>query len=408
MQRLMMRLTIILLAVFSLHGVPARAQEYVISYTDIVLEVDTATIDVYGSASMGGGALYPIVRGNRILWNGKAVRGADGRNWLQVYLVDRRESGWISPDNATLYQTDTFRVTPGMEVGATAQLAQPAELYGTARLRRTGSADAGHVIGSLPAGSSVTVTDGPVFNQLQTFWKVKNSTGLEGWIIDAPASLTVTAPLTVYGVQVCDHFNIRRFGVAGWDSFMQVIRNFVPANETITCLASSNLRGNGSPVVTVLTSKTTAEVLTQDTIRVFALNGGQWAKVLEIPGQVGDRTERLGAYDVTGDGIPRLVWLTRTDGTGGILNINIYGFTSGAGQLIFNLSGLYKGNLQLGVGNIVFFQPILGANEPNCCPTGYNRIAYQWQNGQFVKTLDDQPLSPYAVQGAPGQPPGNG
>lgn len=389
------RLLIIVLLLTSLQiSTPAHAQQYVISFSDIVLEVTVPSIHVYQAP--GGSPNYPLSQGSRILWNGGTRQVVNGRTWIQIYMVDQLEAGWVSPDNGAVYQVDTFRITPNMEIGATAQLAQPRDLLNSARLHRA-AADAGHILGSLPAGTNVYVTDGPVFNQLQAFWKIKTSVGQEGWIEDGASILNVVAPLTVYNVQVCDNFSIKRFGVAGWDSFMQVIRNFVPGNETIICLASSNLRGDNTPVVSVLSSQQGSFGPIQH-VRVFAINGGQWAKVLELSGNEGDRTERLGVYDLIGDGIPKLLWMTRVDGTGHYLNIQAFGFNGGVMRPIFTAESLYKGNVQLGVGNIVLFQPVLKADEPNCCPSGYNRQAFQWVNNQFVKTLDDQPIPPYFLQ----------
>jgi hypothetical protein len=398
-QKLVIRLLVIVFMLSALQlPTPTRAQDYQISFTDIVLE-NTGALPVYTTPSAGAGAVYSLPPGSRFLWNGVTSQVAEGRTWLRIYLIDRLEVGWITPDSGTIYQTDTFRLTPGMEIGATAQLAQARELLFSARLHRP-AADAGQVLGMLPAGTSVYVTDGPVFNQLQVFWKIKTSAGEEGWIVDGGGTLNVVAPLKVYNVNVCDNFNIKRFGVAGWDSFMQAIRRFIPTSEAITCLASSNLRGDNLPVVTVLTSQGDSFSVIER-VRVFELNAGQWVKIFEIAGNAGDRTERLGVYDLTGDGIPKLVWMTRVDGTGHYLNVQAFAYRTGTLTPIFSALGLYKGNVQLGVGNILLFQPVLRANEPNCCPTGFNRQAFQWVNNQFVKTLDDQPISPFAIQGIP-------
>lgn len=164
---------------------------------------------------------------------------------------------------------------------------------------------------------------------------------------------------------MCDNFNLNRFGVVGWDSFMTVI-------------TSSNLRGDNIPVVTVL-SHNPSQNNPRHVVRAFELRGADWAKIFEKVTEPFVKTERLGAYDLLGDGIPTLVWLTRNDGTGSYLNVSAYRYNASAGMAqVFDQSGLYKGNVQIGVGNIVLFQPILKANEANCCPTGYNRMGFQW------------------------------
>jgi hypothetical protein len=374
--------------------IAAHAQ-YQPKFTDVVLEVASNGVNVFQSA--GAVKVQRVLgQGERVLWDGTSTQ-INGRTWIPIYLVDALVLGWATPDNDALYQVDTFRLSPNMEIGASGVLAQPRTVYDSVSLTSQSIGPNGAPLVA-PAGASFRVIQGPVYEKLYVWWRVQLAGGQTGWIIDSPVSLQVTQPLTVYGVPVCDNFNISKYGVAGWDSALPVIRSVLKPNETIGCLASSNLRGDGTPVVSVLIRSTDPNQV-QESLRVFGQVAGQWAQLFALSATPFARTERLGVYDLTGDGLPVLVWLVRNDGTGQYLSLQAFKYgANGTFNAIFKVSELYKGNVQIGVGNIVLFQPVLRQNEANCCPSGYNRIGYQWANNQFVKVLDDFPPPPYHLQ----------
>jgi hypothetical protein len=388
MRRFTLFLAIFLLAFGTNTSVSAQ---FAPQFTDLVLEVNSSTgVKIYGT--IGGTVIRTMGYGERFLWNG-ASQTVNQRTWIPVYLIDTRTPGFASPENGTLYQVDTFRTTPGMNLAAGGTLAAQRILY-------SGAAVTSAQLGTLPVRTTFTVMDGPQFNQLYVWWQIKTSTGLTGWVIDTPATLEVTNPLKVYGLPVCDDFNIRAYGVAGWDSFTEVLQRGGRAAEVDICLASANLKGDGTPIVTLLTRVNPSTFDESQVVRSYELVNGAWSKIFEVRTQPGERTERLGVYDLIGSGTPGLLWLTRNDGTGNVLNVRGYQYNPVSKQLqqIFKVEDIYKGNVQVGVGNMLILQPVLKADEANCCPSGYRRTGFQWNGSGFAQVIDDQPLPPYLLQ----------
>lgn len=397
------RLLCALCVTFTLLALSSRPAQAQVQPTDIVLEVNSGTVQVREAPDPNGKVYRALIAGERVSWNGTAQKVA-GRNWIPVTLngINVSSTAWITPDSNVLATIDPTQITPGIDLSATVQTARPLILYSAPALNRQAVDSRGQII-TLPPNTQFQVQNGPTVAELYTWWNIKTADGLSGWITDIRGALQTITPLKVYGINVCDGFNLRGYGVAGWDSFMQGIGTAIPGGEQIVCLASSNFRSDGTPVVTVLTHTESANNR-HDTVRQFVQDANGWTKLFEQPTPAFARTERLSLNDLTGDGKPTLLWLVRNDGTGQYLDVNLYQFNPAAGvQPILQVQGLYKGSVQVGKGTLLLLQPILKENEPNCCPTGFNRIAYQWQNNEFVQVLDDQPISPYLLQGAPKQ-----
>src|SRR5260221_386214 len=87
-----------------------------------------------------------------------------------------------------------------------------------------GPSSSSALVMQIPVNTSLTVSDGPVIADMYTWWQAKTADGVTGWFADSIfTGLEVTTPLQVYGYNVCDGFNIRTFGVIGWDSIASAI-----------------------------------------------------------------------------------------------------------------------------------------------------------------------------------------
>jgi len=364
--------------------------------TDLVIGVYSDTpVKLYDRPTLAGIVVQNAPYGARMTWNG-ATQQADNRNWIQLNYLG--VTGWASPDNNTVYLVDPNRVTPGINPAAVVQpMQRPITLYQSPSLRSP-------VIGQLPVGAQLTVTDGPVIADFYNWWQVKVSgPNTQGWLPDAGGdNLQTVQPLKVYGIDVCDNFKIKIFGATGWDSIIKEMPQLIPSSEKIICLASSNLRGDGTPYVTVLSRKQgNLETERQDFARIFEKRGDFWAKVYEASTNTWQWTVDLGLYDLTGEGKPSLLWTVMNDGTGHILTVRAlrYHRVAGIQQILF-MEGLDHGAVEIaGTGGIVLTQADYKANEPNCCPSGVERWAFAWQNNEFVQVINDKLPSPGLLQG---------
>ncbi len=395
MNRIRLASLILLVTVLALMPIPTRA---VAPTTDLVIQVyGDQPVNVYDRASASGSILGTATTGARMLWNG-ITQQSENRNWIQVTYLGA--AGWASPDTNAVYQIDPSRITEGIDRSA---VVQPSAR--TLNVYQAPAVSSG-VVSQLPVGAQLTVTDGPVTADLYTWWQIKvnGQSNVAGWIPDTVDNLQTVTPLQVYGINVCDGFNLKTYGVAGWDSIVQSLPSLVP--EKILCLASSNLAGTNTPFVIVL-SRVQGQLdnETRDTLHIFQPDGQAWFKIYEQTTDDFVRTADLRLHDLTNDGKPAILWTTVNDGTGHVMNVRVLRYHPVAGvQPILTTIGLYKGSVQMsGTGSIVLLQADYAANEPNCCPSGIERWGYVWQNNEFVQTVNDKLKNPGALQGFPNQ-----
>jgi len=369
---------------------PLRSTNAAAQPTDLVLEVIEKTAVLKASPSLIGPAIQTLGPGSRMTWNGTSQK-ADGRTWIQVDVASG--TFWTSPDNQTLTHVDPTRITPAMDRSAVFQaVSTPLDLYQSPSLTS-------QVTAQIPLNTQLTVVDGPAFADLYTWWQAKAADGRTGWIRETTvAGLQVLTPLTVYGYNVCDNFNLKAFGVPGWDSIVNALGTFIPANEKAVCIGSTNLKGTNSPIVVFLTHTATPSE-PHDTLRLFENQGDRWIKVHEQQTDNFSRVERLSLHDLTGEGKPSLVVTIRTEGTGGILAISVLRYLPNGGIQRILEAGAYKGQIQVGTNTINVIEADYKEGEPNCCPSGIHRMSYVWQNNKFVKVIDDKLPIPYALQG---------
>jgi hypothetical protein len=364
---------------------------------DLVIEVFSDTpIKIYDRPDFNATVVQNAPYGARMTWNG-VMQQINGRNWIQVNYL--RVVGWASPDSNAVYLANPGQVTEGINPAAIIQPSQrPATLYAAANM-------SSGVVGQAPVGARLYVADGPVIADYYNWWQVRvEGQNIQGWIPDLFTNLQTVEPLKVYGVEVCDNFKIKVYGAFGWDSIMNEMPNLIPASEKIVCLASSNLRGDGTPFVTVLSRiENQASGEHRDSVRIFEKRGDFWVQLYEETTEPFTRTVDLGLFDLTGDGKPSFLWTVVSDGTGHVMKVRALRYHRIAGiQQILYADSLYKGSVQVaGTGGLTLIQADFVANEPNCCITGIERWGYAWQNNEFVQVLNDKLRNPGALQGFP-------
>ncbi|HLY24887.1 MAG TPA: hypothetical protein VKQ72_01015 [Aggregatilineales bacterium] len=369
----------------------------------IVLEnIASKPIQAYAQPSMKSAVVQTFTIGQRMTWTGD-VQQAEGRNWMPVDF-GQRNSGWVSPDNESLIIVDPYNTSPGMDIGSVFKVgANGLAVHADALIQS-------QVTSQAAAGTQFKVLDGPQTPQgMYSWWQVSSvGSSSTGWIADDgyTSGLEIVQPLQVYGTDVCSGFYLRTFGVAGWDSFMKVLPSFIPAGDKVVCLASSNFKGDGSPVVTVLSrvEGTTADPKRHDTVRLFAQQSGNWSKIYEQTTDDFAITVRLWLHDFADDGKnkPMLLWTVMQDGTGHVLAVRLLNYDPVAGvQSVLSVNDLYQGNTELALNSIALSTPDYPSDEPNCCHAQIIRTTYNWQNGHFEKGDDVKIITPYYIQGFP-------
>lgn len=390
--RRIVRIGLVLLlsiALGSVFSVPTAAQTSV----GVVIEAQVGNIGLYASPSLAQAPIRTIGKGNRMLWVTERTM-AEGRQWFYVQITG--QAGWISPDDGSLSLADPTRITPNIDRGAIIRVAtNPMTLY-------TAPGRGNPVLATLFEGTVMRVEDAPVVTDLYTWWKVRvNATGQEGWIVDTGYELAVDTPLTVYGYQVCDNFDLKANGAVGWDSIVPQIPALIGVGEQVICLASTKMNGSGSPVVVILSRK--EGVGSVDALRLFEQRAGVWTRIFETFTAEFNRTDRLSLHTFGGDR-PMLLWGVRVDGTGGVLLTAVLRYNAFSGTIDVIAGGeSYKGSLQVLDNTLTLISANYLPNEPNCCPSGMERTVLAWQvdplgTGSFVLLTKDILPLPFAIQ----------
>jgi hypothetical protein len=357
---------------------------------EMVLQVYNGDVALYERTSFSSPALAVMKSGDRFIWRSDRV-DAEGRQWFFVEFG--RFFGWISPNDGVIDFADPTNITPLMDRSVTFTVMEGG---------RTLHSSAGRlnpVVAVLPIGATLTVLDAPVVTDLYTWWKVRvQPSGLQGWIADMVPNFLVTESLRVYGYQVCDNFDLKTFGMVGWDSIVRVLPRLLDPGEQVICLASTKMDGGVSPIVVVLARN---EATSRDSLRTFALRGGTWTPIFARYTEPFARTERLSMHDLTGDPYPTLLWNVRLDGTGSVLQNNLLRFNPATGLVESqSLGEFYKGFMHINGRQLTFFQANYLEGEPNCCPSGVERYVFEWNGATFMPLYYDVLPSPYLIQSA--------
>lgn len=363
----------------------------------IVLSVYANPLPVYASPSLSAAVIDTVPPNARMTWDAVTVQQAESRNWIAVKYSGK--DGWITPDSDQhmVFLSDPTQVGSGLESGAVIQA-----LGGGLALYKSMQVDNAPIMVS--EKTTLTISEGPVMTDLYTWWKASTADGsVVGWFPDVVYGLSVVKPVQAYGYNICSGFNLKQYGVLGWDSIVSDFPNLIPQNEKIMCLGSADLKGDKSPVVITLSE--TPETGTpgrQEVLRIFEHVEDFWHLIYEQSAFPYARTERLSLHDLTSDGKPAILWTVRNDGTGGFLNVQVLRYHPAAGvQRILFGDDLYKGTVQIYNGAITLIGATSKADEPNCCHSELSREVYKWQNGEFVKVAGGIVKNPTFLQGVP-------
>lgn len=379
----------IIISLSTLTAQPAHA----LSSADIVLEVSTP-VSLFSAPNVASNE-PPLNTGDRVTWNG--AWSWDGNQfWLPITSLGRER--WVAPPDNAMYPQDPSRITNGIDLSTVVRIsANNVTLYNQ-------PSHGSSVVGQLNVGSSFTVKAGPVSAELFVWWQVE-ANGITGWLRDEGArNFEVTQRLRVHNMDVCDGFNITQFGVSGYDSIVPQLPNFIPVDQAIVCIASTNFKGDKTPTVVILSHRETPTP--QDTLWLFAQQGGAWNPLYQEVGPEFARTERLFAADLGAEGRPMILWMLRNDGTGGYFQLKVLHFNTTTYTVanILDTSTLdtTKGSIQVSTGTLVILNATFSsANVPNCCPDGLNRVGYTWQGDAFVQTTQGPLRMPSFLQGVP-------
>jgi hypothetical protein len=383
LRRLVLAILIAILALPALGS--ARAQ----GPTDIVIEIFVepgVMVPVRANPALAGAEIASFGNGIRLTWNGQVVL-ADGRNWMAVSAPG--VTGWMSPDNDQVYPADPTKITNGADRTVVISPFSNSMTLFAAPGRNS------QVVAQLPIGTPLRISDAPMVTDLYTWWPVTQENGTRGWVVDTGHELVVQGGLSVYGIPVCSNFNLKDFGAVGWDSVREVFPTTIRSNEQIVCLASTNMRGDDLPVVVVLTH-TEAGNGPFDTLRLYEQQGDTWTIVYTEATEAFSGTERLSLHDF-GTGVPMLMWNTRNQGTGSVLNVDILRYLEGVASPALTAT-VYKGLIQVNPTGLILFEADYLPDEPNCCPSGMRRMAYNYQDGAFVQLVNDVLPHPGAFQ----------
>lgn len=105
----------------------------------------------------------------------------------------------------------------------------------------------------------------------------------------------------------------------------------------------------------------------------------------DAAGRTGAGIDRLICRDLTGDGRKDMVASIFSGGTAGVEAWVVFRATSNGWKLVFRRLNLYRAGIRSTPAGIVEFDPVYGANDPNCCPSrGYDHTLYRWKAGKFV------------------------
>ncbi|MDW8299605.1 MAG: hypothetical protein RML95_09735 [Anaerolineae bacterium] len=357
---------------------------------EMVLQAYNGDVMLYERTSLSSRVLAVIKAGDRFIWRADRT-DAEGRQWFFVQFD--KFFGWISPNDDTIDFADPTGISPLMDRSVT---------FTTTGNNRTLYSAAGRsnpMVAVLPVGTTLTVLDAPVVTDLYTWWKVRvQPSGIQGWIADTVPNFQVTEPLRVYGYQVCDNFDLKTFGMPGWDSIVRVLPRLLDPDEQVVCLASTKMDSGVSPIVVVLAR---SESRVQDSLRTFALRGGTWTPIFAQYAEPYARTERLSMHQLRGDPFPSLLWNVRYQGTGSVLQANLLHFNPATGLVeLQRLGEYYKGSMQINARQLTFFQANYLPDEPNCCPSGVERYVFEWNGFSIAPIYSDVLPRPSRIQSA--------
>jgi SH3-like domain-containing protein len=168
-------------------------------YNNTVYEVSSAgtpdnPVIVHQEMSPNSPPVRNLLWGDRVLFRNNERFDQDGDRWVEVYTAEG-DRGWMIANllapNPVVFISESDYTTPGIERNVTVTVTQDGD---AANFRQEPSVQADR-IRKLQAGESLTVIGGPYQAEYFIWWQLRDSTGVEGWLVDIEGWLSVnTAP----------------------------------------------------------------------------------------------------------------------------------------------------------------------------------------------------------------------
>jgi hypothetical protein len=178
----------------------------------------------------------------------------------------------------------------------------------------------------------------------------------------------------------------------------------VAASVPCTTLITTGLLGEcgevpvaGNRVVWVVESSPTATAARSRTVRVFTYVPDEtgWVEWLGASDPGGERWIDVNVLeqDLTGDGVPELLFGYRGPGDEATLDVDIVSYTDvGLPRVVAHPETAARGSATLGGGTLELYAAQYPGDEPACCPPVYVRSTIVFDQGSFrITATEDVP-----------------
>ncbi|NDJ85933.1 MAG: hypothetical protein GYB66_08610, partial [Chloroflexi bacterium] len=136
--------------------------------------------DVHTRAERSSAVIARLTTGDRVLWEGRLIAN-EGNSWAIVTTYNDA-SGYLLYAPSTAIEVDPQATTFGIAINSQIRILPDGDftvLRGEPEITAVSSR-------TLRANTTLTVTDGPVFEDYFMWWEVRLEDGTSGWIRDIP------------------------------------------------------------------------------------------------------------------------------------------------------------------------------------------------------------------------------
>lgn len=177
-----------------------------------------------------------------------------------------------------------------------------------------------------------------------------------------------------------------------------------PANAPCAALITAGVLGEcgevpvaGNRVVWVVESRPTATSARAYTVRVFTYVTAEsgWVEWLRAEDPAGGRWDGVGVVprDLTGDGVPELVFAFRGPGDERALSVDIVSYSEvGVPGVIAHPDDAARGSVVFASTGFDLYAARYPAGEPACCPPVFSRQSVAYLDGFFRVTATEDVL----------------
>ncbi len=143
--------------------------------------------DVRTEASNTSSLIITLSNGDRLLWDGRLIAN-EGLSWAIVTTYDGR-TGYIIYRPDWITELNPRTTTPGIAIDRTVRVSSSGNLTAL----RTSPDISASTLFAIPSGTTMTVSDGPVFQDYFVWWQFDLANGTRGWMPDRPGWFAVAA-----------------------------------------------------------------------------------------------------------------------------------------------------------------------------------------------------------------------